>query len=97
MNAVALWLLRQLGAALRLLLAGLIALAIWATPRIWRAVWRAALWAVDQVEAYSLVARHRWTARRYAVVISEKPAPLALTQLPHGHVRWSDVITEEKS
>lgn len=94
MNAFTLWLLRQLAALLRLLLAALIALAIWATPRVWRALVVGSLAAVDAVERVSIRAYRRWDSRHDAVVIEECPDRPALTSRPHGHLLWSEIVKE---
>ncbi|MDG4788078.1 hypothetical protein O7626_19390 [Micromonospora sp. WMMD1102] len=94
MNAVALWLLQQLLAALRLLLAGLIALAIWASPRIWRGLVAGSLAAVDLVERASIGAYRRWDSRHDAVVVEELGQQRELTSAPHGHVLWSEIVKE---
>lgn len=77
------WLLRELAALLRLALAGLVALAIWASPRAWRPLRRAVRGAV----------RH-YQALRLAVVVEEYPLPLAIDTKPHGHLLWSEINKE---
>lgn len=94
MNAFGWWLLRQLAAAARLLLAALIALALWATPRVWRALVAGSLAAVDLVERASIRAYRRWDSRHDAVVIEELPPRQALTSRPHGHLLWSEILKE---
>ena len=96
MNPFAWWLLRQLGAALRLLLAALIALTVWAAPRIWRGLVAGSLAAVDLVERASIRAYRRWDSRHDAVVVAELPdlRRRALTDRPHEDLRWSTLIKE---
>jgi hypothetical protein len=85
-GALAWWLLRTLARAVRLAAIALVAAAVWAAPR----VWRGALAATDAVERVGV----RWRDRRLAVVVDERPVATALTDRPHGDVRWSDLIKE---
>jgi hypothetical protein len=63
-----------------LLLVGLIAATVWTAPRAWRLTVRVtrAGWA-------------RWQASRPVTGQLEAPARAAITDLPDGHVRWSDI------
>ncbi|MFJ1537740.1 hypothetical protein ACIODS_04280 [Micromonospora chalcea] len=77
------WLLRRLAALLRLLLAGLIALIVWASPRIWRLT-------VRVTRAGYL----RWQELRRPLAVDVGPAPLAITATPHEDTRWSSLVKE---
>lgn len=95
MNPLFWWLLCRLAAASRLLLAALIALAKWATPRAWQAWMTGSLAAVDLVERASIRAYRRWDSRHDAVVLEELGPQHALPRIPHGHVLWSEINKEQ--
>ena len=79
------FLLALAGAALVMLLRGLVALAVWASPRAWRLIRR----AVRDL-------RMRWEARHGAVVVEELPMPRAIDTKPHGHLLWSELSKEQR-
>ena len=77
------WLLRRLAALLGLLLAVLIALVVWGSPRIWRLT-------VRVTRAGYL----RWCEWRRPLAVDLGPAPLAITSTPHQDTRWSTLVKE---
>lgn len=77
------WLLRRLAALVGLLLAGLVALIVWASPRIWRLT-------VRVTRAGYL----RWCEWRRPLAVDLGPAPLAITATPHEDTRWSTLVKE---